>query len=358
MAELGAQSGSLWIVPRPLAREQLERRLEPGQASVVPPARVYCWSDLWRLVRQEAEDGPRWLSPAAARAVFDEAVRRARGEEAVAAIARIIDRTGYQDRLQERFRRWIELERPFKPRGRPKQDDPVEAAELAVFVSYRSLLEELNSDDDAGMSVWASRRLVRSRRFWADADGTGPVVFLDLEDAPPSYWRVLERALETPRSVHVALAHVAGEPQTEVYLASRSARDRLLALGFEETQVEPREGRPAGLSMVERILFERPDSQAARVSTFDGLSIRGGPEGEGENCLVASEVRAILAQGNACRGGAGPLPPVERQLRSAARSSSGLGNPRARRSPHSPAGCTRDLRPAAGDLDPVRAMGD
>src|SRR4051812_17327492 len=64
--DLGPEPGTLWIAPTPLARDQVEwalcRRSRGGQQ----PARVFCWDDLWRTARREADDGPLWLSATAA----------------------------------------------------------------------------------------------------------------------------------------------------------------------------------------------------------------------------------------------------------------------------------------------------
>ncbi len=49
LTELAGEPGGLWIVPTPLARDQLSRRLCLGNSGHGPAPRVYCWSDLWRL---------------------------------------------------------------------------------------------------------------------------------------------------------------------------------------------------------------------------------------------------------------------------------------------------------------------
>ena len=46
-------------------------------------------------------------------------------------------------------------------KARPAAAGSPEAAEWAVFVAYRGLLDELGAADDAGMSVWASKRLAQ-----------------------------------------------------------------------------------------------------------------------------------------------------------------------------------------------------
>src|SRR4051794_25045121 len=78
--ELGPAPGCFWVVPTPLARDQLTYKLilTSRVTQTVAGPQVYCWSDLWQMVRRQADDGPAWLSDAAARAAFHEALRRVR----------------------------------------------------------------------------------------------------------------------------------------------------------------------------------------------------------------------------------------------------------------------------------------
>ncbi len=128
LTELAGEPGGLWIVPTPLARDQLSRRLCLGNSGHGPAPRVYCWSDLWRLVRREVEEGPTWLSSAAIRTVFQEAIRQLRDQGQIAATHEAaIGQAGYQRRLQERFQAWTiaechvaaTAELPVERRGQP-----------------------------------------------------------------------------------------------------------------------------------------------------------------------------------------------------------------------------------------------
>jgi RecB family exonuclease len=268
--------------------------------------RVACWDDLWRIVRREAEDGPSWLSDAAARGVFHEAIRQVREAGQIVAIERVVHWPGYRRRLRERIRLWTAAELPAKARARGSQRTaPVESAEWAVFVRYRGLLDRLKAEDEAGMAVWASKRLIRSPRFWEAPDPTAPVVFLDFERSAEAYWRVLERALASERPVHVTLAYESDPAGAEVYCATEPIRERLIELGLVETTVGPPAGRPAGLKGVEQALFrhrgegegESKGERASTVSAAQGLAILGGPQGDGVSRLVAREVRALRRRG-------------------------------------------------------------
>src|SRR4051812_18872128 len=79
-AELAPGPPGLWIVPTPLAGDQLVRLLAAhrGTSPGVLAHRVLCWAELWRQVRARVDDGPSWLSEAASRALFREAIDRAR----------------------------------------------------------------------------------------------------------------------------------------------------------------------------------------------------------------------------------------------------------------------------------------
>src|SRR5215217_4447205 len=77
--EWGADPSGLWIVPSPLARDQVLRALGLRHR-VARGFRVWCWDELWRFVHEARGDGPAPLSPAAARSALNEALARARRE--------------------------------------------------------------------------------------------------------------------------------------------------------------------------------------------------------------------------------------------------------------------------------------
>ena len=147
------------------------------------------------------------------------------------------------------------------------------------------------------MVVWASKRLVKSQRFWAPSGDKGPLIFLDFEHPTPAYWRILERALKTDRAVHVTLSHDHDPALAEVYHATASIRDHLLAKGLVETPMDVASDRPEGLRQVERLLFrDRSDSPEA-ISSAAGLVIRGARPGGGGCAILAREIRDRLERG-------------------------------------------------------------
>ena len=155
---------SLWLSASPMARDQVRRELAvrsrsdetDRDAGQIP--RVWCWAELWARVRDGSREGPSCLSEAAAGAVFGQAIRQARHAGEVDAIAAVIDWAGYRRRLRRRFAEWTAEERPL--RSRPPAD-PASVAEWAAFVRYRVLLRQLGAEDETGLAVWASRRLLQ-----------------------------------------------------------------------------------------------------------------------------------------------------------------------------------------------------
>jgi RecB family exonuclease len=259
---------------------------------------VFCWDDLWRLVRESAKDGPAWLSKSATGVVLDEAIRRVRDrdQDHSAILDDAFGRAGYRRQLATRIENWTTAELPVRRRFRRPRSE-VEGAEWSVFESYRAILRELNAEDEAGIAVWASRRLARSPRFWAESERVGPIVFLDVGEPTPARWRIIDRAAATSREVHVSLMYEAEHALGEVYLAAEAVCARLLESGFEGTAVPPADGRPAGLLQAERQLFRYQPSDCPGLSSTEGLSIRGAPLGDGAARLLASEVRALLDRG-------------------------------------------------------------
>src|SRR4051794_25916300 len=235
------ETSGVWIAPTPLARDQVRRllglRLKGG---VGRGLRVWCWSDLWRAVRDERPRGPAVLSDAAARAALGEAIARARGDGALQGLVELTEWPGFRRRLRSRINAWTRGERPIDA-GRPG-DEPVQAAQWAIFVRYRAILRTLDAEDADGFSVWASRTLLddppRSLRR------PGAVTVFDLEDETQAAWRVLEHAHAHAGSVQVTLAYEDGDALAEVFGAVAPIRRRLLEWGFVEVRGEPEPDRP------------------------------------------------------------------------------------------------------------------
>jgi ATP-dependent helicase/nuclease subunit B len=287
----------LWLVPSPLARDQVRRELAirsqsdgTGRGSRSIP-RVWCWTDLWACVRGEVSEGPSCLSEPASGAVFSQAIRQARQAGELAAISSVIDWPGYRDRIRRRFAGWTVEEKAARPIALA---DPIAAAEWALFVRYRSLLRQIDAEDEAGLTVWASKRLLQ--RPPAPLAEFGEVTFLDWEAPSAAQWRVLDHALRRARSVHVTMAFEGDEDSVSLYEANAPVRDRLLKKGFVETRVRSEMWRPSGLRELERVLFRRSQVGAV-VATVHGLSVHGAPQGEGTARVLARAVRDRIDQG-------------------------------------------------------------
>src|SRR4051812_356434 len=157
--EWGHESSGLWIVPTPLARDQVVRSLGLRQR-MTRGLRVWCWDDLWRAVREERGDGPAQLSPAATRAALSEAIDRARRDGVLAEAARVVDWPGFRRRLVARIATWTRAERSA---GSELPDpDPTRRAQWAIFGRYRAVLDEIHAEDAEGLAVWAARALLHN----------------------------------------------------------------------------------------------------------------------------------------------------------------------------------------------------
>jgi RecB family exonuclease len=291
LAGASLDPSGLWLAASPLARDQIRRELairSPSAGTGRIP-RVWCWADLWARVRGELGEGPSCLSEGAAGAVFGEAIRQARRAGELVALASVIDWPGYRSRLRRRFAEWTIEE--LSSRARPPAE-PAAAAEWAAFLRYRNLLRKLGAEDEAGLAVWASRRLLQ--RPPASLAAFAQVTFLDWESPTPAHWRALDHALRHSRSVRVTMAWEDGEGS--LYEATAPARARLLGLGFAETRVRPEIWRPAGLRELERSLFRRSGAGSG-LGTALGLAIHGAPQGEGMARVVARGVRDLLERG-------------------------------------------------------------
>ena len=191
--------------------------------------------------------------------------------------------------------------RAFSPQARigPGDSDPIEAAEWTTYVRYRELLARLGAEDDAGISVWASKYLVRGDRPGARARSNPPEswTFLEYEGSTPAHLRVLEHALRRGGPVQVALTCESDPAVGEVYLAAAAVRARLLDQGFVETEMSCPGERPAGLRSMEHVLFRDSPGSEPTVSDPQGLAVFGVPQGEGMGRLVARQVRDLLRAG-------------------------------------------------------------
>ena len=208
------------------------------------------------------------------RTAFHEAIRRTREAGRLKAIEAASHWPGYQRRLRERFRDWTIGERPLK--ARPTDVSPAAASEWAVFVAYRRLLDELGADDDAGMSVWASKRLVRSARFWTASKRGAEMVFLDFDRPELAHWRVLEKAVQAGRPIHVTLAYEHDPEMAEVFLATERVRGCLIDLGLVETTLDLPVDRPSGLRCIQRcaLCAGKSATPVSLMENMQGLAVR------------------------------------------------------------------------------------
>ncbi len=284
---------TLWLVPSPLARDQVIRLLAgraKGKRTASP--RVWTWDDAWRAAAGEIPEPPARLAPPALRAVLSEAIERSRSAGGLAALANSVGFAGYRRQLLGRFAAWTRQER--HP-ARPSPDGRVIGLEeWDLFGRYRAVLDEIRAEDPAGWVVLASRAVGQAQGFRK----FGAVVVLDPVEPSRAMFRLMDHVESRAKSVLVTLPFAPDPALAELYASVGPTRARFLDRGFAEEAV-----RADGLGLaghgfgaIERELF-RADADARPPLVVEDLQILGGPRGEGVGLLVAREVRDQIDRG-------------------------------------------------------------
>jgi ATP-dependent helicase/nuclease subunit B len=278
----GSEPDRLWLVPTPLARDGLVAALARGRDSHQRP-RVFCWDDLWLEVARVHSRPPAILPQAAAREAIVAAIERARSARSLGVLEGVADLPGFRRDLRSRFDAWTRAER------RAPRDDEVEAAAWSIFRRYRSILAEHFAEDAAGLAVWASQSVA------AGALGK-PMGITILDPVAPSraQERVIDWATRSIESVLVTFPRPDGPDD----MAVAPLYDWLIEAEFLEEEFEP---PTTGLGSLEAGLFD----DDYPLDDAPGLTILGGPKGEGLGLLMAREVAARIEAG---------VPPDEIQI--------------------------------------------
>ncbi len=291
-----AESPSLWLVPSPIAREQMTRLLTLGTRSIEPP-RVWCWKDAWEVIARRLDDPPARLSKAGQTAVLTEAIERALRAGDLVLLKDAVRWAGYRRQLLGRFAAWTRIERPIE--AAPPSDSPLEIEEWALFGHYRAILEQIGADDPESWVSRISRQLLIKPP--SELRKPGQVVVIDPAAPGPAGWRLIEFCHRRARSMIVTLPFDPDPALAELYACIEPIRQQLLTLGFVEETEKPNllNRRPRGLDAIERDLF-RADSHTQpglNIPADQGLKILGGPQGDGIGLLVTREVRDHLDRG-------------------------------------------------------------
>jgi RecB family exonuclease len=228
-------------------------------------------------------------------------VERARRAGRLRALDAIVDWPGHLRRLRRRFADWTRAERSWRDAAAAFDDETntLEREERALYEEYRALLADLGAEDEAGLAVWASKRLTADPppSFRRMTQLTLPA----FDPAGRAAWRLLDHGLRVADSVRVTLPYRPEASWAALYEPVAPIRERLLALGFRETVIAEDLWRPAGLRALESTLFreetELSEGGPEPISVTDGLAIRGAPQGDGEARVVAREVRRLLRRG-------------------------------------------------------------
>ena len=276
--QFGGVDDGIWIVPTPLARDQLVAALTRRGTSISRP-RVFAWDDLWAEVARRHRRPPAILSEAAARAAMVSAIDRARADDALGVLGRVADLPGLRRELRGRFAAWSLADR--RSDGPPPQNDAVTVAALSIFRHYRAILVEHFAEDAPGLASWSARAL-------ADGPLGRPAFVAILDPVAPSKAQL--RAIEWAASADVLVTLPwTGDPDDP---AVGPLWEALGKLEFEDEEYEPEEA--SSLADLERSLFSPDPHQAGPV---DGLSLLGGPRGEGLGLILAREVARRIERG-------------------------------------------------------------
>jgi len=294
LAKAQGQPGKLWIVGSRLARDQVFAGL--GKRGELPSGTtVWTWRELWEAVRRVHAEGPAPLSAAGVRAVFNEALDRARNAGALNAVDSAVDWPGFRRRLAAQIARWTRAERSLSHPPRESERDATVHAQWAVYVQYRGILRELNAEDVEGFSVWASDALLREAP--TPFSSAPELIFLDANLTTAAHQRTVEAAQAQGNTVTVCLNYQSDPMLAEVYSPAGITRNRLLEGGFREVLVDFEDWRPTGLRDVEQEIFRADAHLRPRLHDASGLRILGAPEGEGIGLILARELQGLLDQG-------------------------------------------------------------
>jgi len=282
----------LWLVPSSLARVQLLGALG-GASNASRGERVWCWSDLWRSVRESRDGGPGRLSEAASRAALTVALGRARDARQLNATAAVANWPGFRRRVRERIAGWTRRE--LTPDGEPPETGSTVADEWAIFGHYRAVLRALEAEDAEGFANWAAGALETSAP--PALKRLGLVTVLEPGDDSAAVRRAMGYFESKAKGVRVVLGYDPDPALAEVFSAVAPLRERLIGRGYEESAHAPDLWRPAGLRDVERELFRGDALTRPPIPNARGLKLLGAPQGEGVGLVVAREVRGWLDRG-------------------------------------------------------------
>jgi ATP-dependent helicase/nuclease subunit B len=279
--QFGAEA--LWIVPTPIAREQVAAALiRRGQGSRSPA--VYGWDQLWHEIARRHARPPALLSDAAARAALVAAIDLAGVRDELGPLDRVAGLPGTRKALRDRFASWTRAERALDS---PPFDDAITRTEWGIYRRYRKILAAHKAEDAAGLAVWASRA------FRVESFGEpSAIVFFDPIAPSPAQLRVIDASRTGLHDLLVTLP-TSGDTSGEDPAIS-PLRSELIEAGFDDEAYEPE--HPTGLATIESSLFQDEPARSSRGPAA-GLSILLGPQGEGLGLLLAREVRRSLDAG-------------------------------------------------------------
>ena len=304
-----AEPSGLWLVPSPLAREQVRRALAPA----VEGGRAAAGLVLGRPLAGDVRDAPR-RRPArlsdAGRGRGPRRGDRAGPRDGRARRARPGRRLARLPPAAPRPDRRLDPRRAAGRRRRRRATRPVDAEEWAIFGHYRAILRRARRRGRRGVRRLGLADAARSDRRPSFAK-PGQVVVIDPTAPTRAGWRLLEHCHERAQvdDRHPALRPRA-RPGRGLRRRRRRPADGSSTGGSSRRPIGPTASRrPAGPRRRRARAVPRRRPRPAAGSTGPaGLTILGGPRGEGVGLVVAREVRDLLDDGVAARGDPDPRP--------------------------------------------------
>ena len=291
---------STWIMPTPLARDRLARRLLLAKSHSKQPTgidRVFCWVDLWRDLRSDGPEGLISLSSTGARAALLEAIDRARLAGELTVSASVAESAGFRRRIARRIAPWMAAGRA--PEDLPTPIGAVEVELRRIYRHYQEVLSALKGFDEAGLEAYSSALFSLTKELPL---GWGKVDRLVLVE-PPGEDRPVRLAMDalrkSVRQLGVVLTFDGDPAHLEVDAPAARFRERLLSWGFLEERLPISDDRPSGLVALSRALFreDASGSNQDQIDQAEGLSLRGASTGEGLARVSAVWARERLARG-------------------------------------------------------------
>ncbi len=289
LAQEAIDPNTIWLVPSPLCRQRVLRRLTLRSGSLRNP-RVWTWDDLWAEIRSNGpRNGPAMLSDVATREFLRAAIDEALSEGSLQGLGPLTKTAGYRRLLLGQFSVWSRQSRELAS-APPGKVDP---ALWSIYGHYRRLLDQRHAADRPLFEAWAARIV---STVWNAIAGASTVKVI----APPTgalERQALKAIIQRSESVHILMPWEDDPDRSEVYADLVRMRNGCHAFGFEVVEHALSIEGPEGVRAIQQTLFRDPEPPL--TDRTEGLTLLGSPQGDGSAVRIARTVRNKLDAGAA-----------------------------------------------------------